>query len=501
MDSATDALPYTKIAPSTIAALLEKARTRNYHKYLSKVTLTRVRGFEGKIIRFDFPVTAIVGPNGGGKTTILGAAAIAYRSIKPRLYFAKSGKFDDSMKDWRIEYEIVDKDRDKTDTIRRTASFRQAKWNRDAPSRPTFVFGVSRTVPANERRELQRCVSNSFSIPDDRIDTLGPDAAAAVGRILGKDVSGFSVIRVDPQGRVQLLAGMTGDSTGYSEFHFGAGESSIIRMVSQIESSPDGSLILIEEIENGLHPIATAQMVGYLIEVATRKKCQVIFTTHSDDALLPLPPEAIWAAVDNQVYQGKLSIKSLRAISGQVPASLAIFTEDTFAAEWVTTILRKRGSELALDAIEVHSMKGDSIAVQATRNHNADPSRTFPAICVIDGDSEQTEDGTEVFRLPGVMPEATVFDGVMSRFDSCLARLSEALLVGVARQNDVRTLAEDVALRNHDRHTVFLDLGERLGLLPEHTVRDAFLSVWVDEFSDEADALVAALDGHLPQID
>lgn len=117
----------------------------------------------------------------------------------------------------------------------------------------------------------------------------------------------------------------------YSEFHFGAGESSIIRMVTRIEQAPANSLILIEEIENGLHPIATRRMVEYLIDVAARKSIQTVFTTHSDYALSPLPSEAIWAAIDGKLKQGKLSVEALRAVSGRVDKKLAIFVEDEFA--------------------------------------------------------------------------------------------------------------------------------------------------------------------------
>jgi hypothetical protein len=69
-------------------------------------------------------------------------------------------------------------------------------------------------------------------------------------------------------------------SSDYSQFHFGAGEASVIEMVSAIEATSDNSLIIIEEIENGLHPLATQKMVEYLFDVARRKKCQLIFTTH-----------------------------------------------------------------------------------------------------------------------------------------------------------------------------------------------------------------------------
>lgn len=65
----------------------------------------------------------------------------------------------------------------------------------------------------------------------------------------------------------------------------------------------------------------------------------MIFTTHSNDALDPLPPKAIWAAYNGEVLQGKLDIKALRTITGQIDAKLALFVEDAFAEFMVTTAL------------------------------------------------------------------------------------------------------------------------------------------------------------------
>lgn len=45
--------------------------------------LKRVPGFTDRVVSFDFPVTALVGPNGGGKTMILGAAGLAYKTVPP----------------------------------------------------------------------------------------------------------------------------------------------------------------------------------------------------------------------------------------------------------------------------------------------------------------------------------------------------------------------------------------------------------------------------------
>lgn len=215
----------SEVRDSTINALLDKAAQRSYQQYLAKLTLKTVRGFSDEPISFDFPVTAIIGPNGGGKTTVLGAAAIIHRDIPPRAFFSKSGKYDSGMQDWSIEYEIVDRGISPRNSLQRTASFKNYKWNRDALSRQALLFGVSRTVPASERKELLRCTSRKFSVPDARVAPFSSDINSSVSRILGKDVSGFKEMKVHASGNVTLLTGQTAKGVSYSEFHFGAGES------------------------------------------------------------------------------------------------------------------------------------------------------------------------------------------------------------------------------------------------------------------------------------
>jgi predicted ATPase len=145
-------------------------------------------------------------------------------------------------------------------------------------------------------------------------------------------LSGYKIAKISKNDEEYILLGEKLDSD-FSQFHFGAGEASVIEMVLQIEEADDQSLILVEEIENGLHPIATEKMVDYLMDVAKRKKIQVIFTTHSEHALRHLPPEAKWAAIDGKLYQGDLNIESLRALTGTVEKSSVIFVEDEFAKD------------------------------------------------------------------------------------------------------------------------------------------------------------------------
>ncbi len=150
-------MSHPQIRQSTIQGLLEKVRKNNYHKYLKVARLHRVRGFFGGQVTFEFPVTALIGPNGGGKSTILGAAACAYKEIKPGLFFPKSSIGDNSMSEWSMEYETLDRDVNASGPVRRSSVFRQLRWARgDVLSRSLRYFGINRTVPAGEKPQFKK---------------------------------------------------------------------------------------------------------------------------------------------------------------------------------------------------------------------------------------------------------------------------------------------------------------------------------------------------------
>jgi predicted ATPase len=228
-------------------------RKQDFGSYLRKIKLNRVRAFSDQIVDLEFPVSALIGTNGGGKSTILGAAAIAYKAIKPSLFFPKSSIGDASMADWSLGYDLIEKSKHPTQPIQRSARFKRLKWARDELiDRNVLYFGIIRTVPAGERTEYKRLATMTYRFVGTMAD-LSSTVQEQVARILGKDVSQFHEASITP--RQKFYVG--GDGTiSYSEFHFGAGESSVIRMVSAIEAAPKNTLVLIEEIENGLHPVA-----------------------------------------------------------------------------------------------------------------------------------------------------------------------------------------------------------------------------------------------------
>lgn len=480
----------SEIRDSAKIALIDKVRQQDYGKYILKTNIVKIRGFENESITFDFPVTALIGPNGSGKSSILGATACAYKLIKPGAFFPKSAIGDNSMAGWRAEYEIIDKSINPNQTVRRNSNFKSAKWVRsEILERPVFYFGIERTVPAGEKSKYKKLMRSTYKY-NGAINNIDTKIASQVAHVLGKEVSAFQVADIGNHGN--FFVG-SDNGTEYSEFHFGAGESSIIRMIEKVEYAPDNSLILIEEIENGLHPIATRRMVEYLIDVAQRKSIQSVFTTHSDYALSPLPNEAIWACINGKLKRGKLSVEALRAVSGRVDKQLAIFVEDEFAKAWVDTILRERLGE-DYSQVEVYFVSGDGNAVSTHNSHRNNPSISFKSLCVIDGDSAQQHNETQgIVRLPGEQPELEVYEDILTRLDDVIALLTVSCQRAPESQDQVKTCVEEVIRTNRDPHLLFNQVGIKIGFVSEIIVRGAFLSLWMrnnGEFCDHLESLV-----------
>ncbi len=485
----------SEIRESTKTQLLEKVRRHDFGKYLYKASIDKIRGFVQEDIIFEFPVTALIGPNGSGKSSVLGVAGCAYKPVKPGSFFPKSTVGDESMAGWRAEYELIDKSANQRQLIKRASSFRQSKWVRaDVADRDVLFFGIERTVPAGEKTRYKKLMRSTY-VHRPPLEPLNEAVAQQVEHILGKSVADYRITSYGFDDT--FLVGRAGDNN-FSEFHFGAGESSIIRMIAKIEQAPINSLILIEEIENGLHPVATRRMVEYLIDVAHRRSIQTVFTTHSDYALSPLPSEAIWASINGKLKQGRLSVEALRAVSGRVDKKLAIFLEDEFAKAWVDSILREKlGANY--DQIEIHAVHGDGNAVSTHRGHIANPAINFNSLCIIDGDSQQIDDPDNgIIRLPGDQPEVTIFESIRARLTEDIAILTVSCQRAPEVQELVRAAVEEVAKTNRDPHLIFNQLGIKIGFVSETIVRGAFLAIWVRNNSVFCDELAKKVNSLLP---
>lgn len=58
-----------------------------WHKFLRSIKIENIHGWTGQEVKFNFPVVAIVGENGIGKSTFLKAAACAYKNSAGKSFY------------------------------------------------------------------------------------------------------------------------------------------------------------------------------------------------------------------------------------------------------------------------------------------------------------------------------------------------------------------------------------------------------------------------------
>jgi AAA15 family ATPase/GTPase len=478
-----------------IEDLSEMVRKTKYKKYLKTLEIQNLRAFERAIVNFDFPITAIVGPNGSGKSTVLMSAGCAYRNIKPSDFFANSKL--DNLIGARITYTLIDKEVSPNGEFKTKISYRSRKWDRKKIlDRTVKYFGVRRTVPPAERKELFKLRSSKIE-PEEEI-RWNNELVRKVNWIL--DLYDDDYVEVKFEKSQNLLKASRGN-VSYSEFHFGAGQSSIARLVYTLENTDDYSLILIEEIENGLHPNAVYRLIDYLFDVAKRKKLQILFTTHSPFALDFLPEEAVWYCLNGKVYQGKIDILKLRNINVKVPKRNILFVEDKFAEEFLWKILQEFAPDLLIisDIVPVGGFGNVKNFTSILNKEILQSKLDKKALGIVDGDVEISEDEEEyLIKFPGYSnPEIEVWNEVVENLDKILARLTLNLHLSIDKQSEVKDKILKLNNQEINNHYLFARLGEELGFISVEIVKSAFITQYLELKKDEIKEFVLKIKNKL----
>ncbi len=258
-------------------------------KRLEWMELTNLRGWSGHRIEFQFPIVAVVGENGSGKSTILQAAAASYRSpgkIK-KMRFASDFFPDtpwDTITQATITYSIREGSKSTTDSVRKPTN----RWrgNPDRPERAIYYIDLSRIQPLSARSGYLRLAK--AALKEGKARLFDSDVVSRLSKIMGVtyDSAKMASAVIDTK---RLVPVVNRKGTSYSGFHQGAGELTAAELLSvQFDKY---SLVIIDEIESSLHPRAQRRLVRDLAEIAREKEIQFILSTHSPYGLSQLPAE------------------------------------------------------------------------------------------------------------------------------------------------------------------------------------------------------------------
>jgi len=343
-------------------------------------------------MRLNFPITAVAGANGSGKSTLLAIAACGFHNAKDGYksagrknpYYTFSDFFIQSSDELPPQGIVINHYighnnwRGLEPSVAYTSRKKSVggKWNNydTRVHRNVAYFGVSRVVPHFERSTHKSYRSRFKAIGLD--EGVRNKIALIAGRVIGKKYDNFESHKHSKYS----LPKVSCNNLRYSGFNMGAGESAVFEILTTLFTIGTGALLIIDEIELGLHEKAQYRFIEELKKVCLELKCQIICSTHSYAVLCSLPPEA-------RIFI-EASTKSTLIIPGISPdfacgkmgrkdtQELDIFVEDDVARrileEWLPNNIRKRinilpiGSHVAVVkvlAARYLQKKGNSFAV------------------------------------------------------------------------------------------------------------------------------------------
>lgn len=393
----------------------------HFGNFLHEVRLEKLRGIGELRVTFEYPVSVIAGGNASGKSTVLFAAACAYKTPGSRKqllvpsalfpdYRPKVGEVRDQRPTVTIDFDYS------TPAGKQLMRWRRAKgWNRsffgrkggEQPERDVYLRTLSNLSNPSEVRSV---LSMSRLKTEAKRTLLNASQRDFAQQMLPFQYA--SVARLSSGSKNMLFADRQ-EGAQYSELHMSSGERAILRLAQEIAQLED-ALVLIDEVEAGLHPWVQQVLMLQLQQLALVNELQIIVTTHSPVVLDSVPPYGRIFLDRDEI--GKISVQPSHrdliqnALYGQSQDTLNLLCEDTIAEGILLGIfdhLQIRGN-IRPGTVQI----GRNTGAQEFPTH-AKAFRKFNQlqnfVFVLDGDQKQGRTKKELEQEAGVDAQRVVF--------------------------------------------------------------------------------------------
>lgn len=455
--------------------------------FLDEVRIQGIRGINDLRVVFDYPVTVIAGGNASGKTTVLFAAACAYKvpgaGVKDYVpstlfpdYRPKIGERSDERPRVTIEFYYSSPSGRQSMQWKRVKGWNRSFMGRKGASQPERQLYLRTLSNLSNPSEVRGVLSMSRLKSPPQENRLTASQIQFAQRILPFTYS--EVVDLTSGSKNLLFAAQDGGAE-YSELHMASGERAILRLSQEI-AQLNGAIVLIDEVEAGLHPWVQQLLMLHLQELALRNDLQIIVTSHSPVVLESVPSRG--RIFLNRDSDGKVSTRPpyrdivQDALYGRSSDALNVLCEDDAAEGIVRGIFDflapKR--EVRHESIRIGRDTGASefpMHAEAFRKFGQIQNFVF----VLDGDMRDGDmsskirktagsDDFPVLFMPGKeAPEAWVWRRLRENSDTCAGALGtdpDMLRGRIERINSTFDFASDSLSRI--AKTKLADLGEWL---------------------------------------
>lgn len=427
------------INPNSAKEYINNADNLGYfHQFFESIKYDNFRHIQNIEITFTNPITVISGSNKSGKTTILLSIACSHYNFKKRNPIngnIERTKWGDVMKFTSFDIQNQDwtyyvKYREGTRILNRRGQRKHqtSKWN--GVAKKESQIGAPTQHNRNGGRnviliDLQRIIpnrNNSASIFNKSKNNLTPTPLNPIKTeylsYIFEDT--YNVSSIAKIGDKEIFKYTS--SHNYSSYNTASGEDVLTKIISDIVDANDYSLILIEELEIGLHPKIQRRLMDIIYIESKRTKKQFIITTHSSTVLSSVVPNSrIFINNRNNLATNVIKGISINAALSKMDTLayplVNIFVEDDISRLIVNKIIAKiiespnlKGFGDLINIITVGPAKKTYQYYKAHADTFDKKIITCGHACILDGDQRQAnylndEDPHLFFHYSNYSPE------------------------------------------------------------------------------------------------
>ncbi len=459
--------------------------------FLEEINIRNMRGIKDLRVPFDYPVTVLAGENACGKSTVLFGCAAAYKipnsstkaNVPSTLFPGFSGDGADNMEGIELEYAYINQGQRMNMKWRRGRAWNRSflgRKNATQPERNVYLRTLANLTNPSEVRSMLQIQRRQPTILQ-----VQPEFLLLARRVLSFKYQDVRKVEKSKGIGTLLVAELKEEKGTYSEFHMASGERSILRLSMEISKLKD-SLVLIDEVETGLHPYIQRLLMLNLQRLALRQKLQIIVTTHSPVVLDCVPLEGrIFLSRSRQNHDVRVDqpMRDIlqKAMYGQSVDKLSVMCEDEVAEAII------HGTVDALSAEMNFSTNHISVGRNTGRDEFPNHVRTLAKtgslsdfIFVMDGDARADKERVEnaanekkakVLFLPGdACPEQWIWEEIKQKHQSY-----GELLAVQDLQEEIENIEQQLSgtvRRESDKFKIYLQhLSEQIKQTPADIAR------------------------------
>ncbi|MEZ8724653.1 ATP/GTP-binding protein [Vibrio pomeroyi] len=391
----------------------QNVRTRfNYR--LKELHIHCLKGIADFSLEFNQEkrVTAIIGMNGSGKSTIIHALACSFKPKGKQTskdynrlsdFFTPNKHTDWDDASFTLDFSFDERNPSKEPQVtnkshkERFYKKQGAKQSRWLPiygrrhERESAYIGLQDLSTLNENKNATRYKEfDTVELAHEAADKIKQDMIY----ILGRDYAALNSHTSQKGGRVHTMFGLEHNGVAYSEHSMGAGEKRVLSILYALHSPviAKGGLLLIDEIDVLLHGAAFKRLIEKIIQRADENKIEVIFSTHRETITSFSDQINIVGVLNtgqNVVPMKNTNPQIMSQLTGSITKPFHIAVEDELAEEICLNLVYRYHMQ---DYIEVSKFGAWSNAFALLAGKTLMGHDISNTLCVLDGDVCRTEE-------------------------------------------------------------------------------------------------------------